>query len=110
MKLFTCWEAKIPVLKTFDSVSITARAKRFPLKKGKSIAEKKKKISVNTVHQFHGNTLAYMQGDVNWSTRKKTATGKNYQQPIFQGQFYTLLSCGKSLDKFLLLNSELWWY
>ena len=43
MKLFTCWEAKIPVLKTFDSVLITARAKRFPLKKGKSIAEKKKK-------------------------------------------------------------------
>ena len=78
--------------------------------KKEKVLLKKKKISVNTVHKFHGNTLAYMQGDVNWSTRKKTATGKNYQQPIFQGQFYTLLSCGKSLDKFLLLNSELWWY
>ena len=47
-----------------------------------------------------------MQGDLNRSTGKKTATGKNYQQPISQGQFYTLLSHPKSRDKVLLLNFE----
>ena len=47
-----------------------------------------------------------MQGDLNRSTGKKTVTGKNYQQPISQGQFYTLLSRAKSRDQFLLLNSE----
>ena len=45
-----------------------------------------------------------MQGDLNRSTGKKTATGKNYQQPISQGQFYTSLS--KSCDEVLLLNFE----
>ena len=49
---------------------------------------------------------AYMQGDLNRSTGKKTATGKNYQQPISQGQFYTLLSRAKSHDKVLLLKLE----
>ena len=47
-----------------------------------------------------------MQGDLNRSTGKKTVTRKNYQQPISQGQFYTLLSRAKSRDQFLLLNSE----
>ena len=59
-----------------------------------------------TVHKSQGNTLAYMQGDLNQSTGKKTATGKNYQQPTYQGQFYTLLSRAKTLDKVLLLNFE----
>ena len=45
-----------------------------------------------------------MQTDLNRSTGKKTATGKNYQQPISQGQFYTLFSRIKSRDKVLLLN------
>ena len=45
-----------------------------------------------------------MQGELNLSTGKKTANGKNYQQPIYQGQFYTLLSHAKSRDKVLLLN------
>ena len=38
---------------------------------------------------------------------KKTAAGKNYQQAISQGQFYTLLSRAKSRYKVLLLNFEL---
>ena len=37
---------------------------------------------------------------------EKTAAGKNYQQPLSQGQFYTSLSRAKSLDKVLLLNFE----
>ena len=45
-----------------------------------------------------------MQGDLNRSTCKKTATGKNDQQPILQAQFYTSISCAKSCD--LLLNFE----
>ena len=38
---------------------------------------------------------------------EKTAAGKNYQQAISQGQFYTLLSRAKSRYKVLLLNFEL---
>ena len=95
-----------------ECVPITARAKRFPLKKGKStaIAERKHIPLILghgiTVHKSEGSTLAYMQGDLNQSTGKKTATGKNYQQPISQGQFYTLLSHAKSHDKVLLLKLE----
>ena len=37
---------------------------------------------------------------------QKTAIGKNDQQHISQGQFYTLLSHAKSHDKVLLLNFE----
>ena len=40
------------------------------------------------------------------STGKKTATGKTYQQPISQGQFYTLISRAESCDKVLLLNFD----
>ena len=47
-----------------------------------------------------------MKGDLTQSTIKKTATGKTYQQPIFQDQFYTFLSCAKSRDKVLLLNFD----
>ena len=50
-----------------------------------------------TVHKSQGSTVNYKKGDLSWSTGKKTATGKTYQQPIFQGQFYTLLSHAKSL-------------
>ena len=39
-----------------------------------------------------------MQGDLNRSTGKKTATGKDYQQ-ISQCQFYTLHSLVESRDK-----------
>ena len=45
-----------------------------------------------------------MQVDLSQSNGKKTATWKNYQQPISQGQFYTLLSCAKNHDRVLLLN------
>ena len=95
-----------------ECVPVTARAKSFPLKKGKStvVAERKQFPLILghaiTVHKSQGSTLAYMQGDLNRSTGKKTATGKNYQQPISQGQFYTLLSRAKSCDKVLLLNFE----
>ena len=93
-----------------ECVPITARTKRFPLKKGEStvIAERKQLPLILghaiTVQKSQGSTLPYMQGDLNQSTGKKTAAGKSYQQPISQGQFYTLLSCAKSRDKVLLLN------
>ena len=54
-----------------ECVSITARAKRFPLKKGKStvIAERKQYLLILghaiTVHKSQGSTLTYMQGDLN---------------------------------------------
>ena len=93
-----------------ECVTITARAKRFPLKNGKSnvIAERKQFPLILghaiTVHRSQVSTHAYMEGDVNRSTGKKTATGKNYQQPI--SQFCTLLSCAKIRNKVLLLNFE----
>ena len=94
-----------------EFVSITIRAKRFPLKKGRNtvIAERKFlliRAHTITVHKSEGSTLAYMQGDLNQSTGKKTATGKNYQQPISQGRFYTLLSWAKNCEPVLLLNFE----
>ena len=70
-----------------ECLPITAKAKRFPLKKEKStvIAERKQFSSIIghaiTVRKSQGITLAYMQGDLNRSTGKKTATGKNCQQP-----------------------------
>ena len=68
-----------------ECVPITARTKRFPLKKGKStaIAERKQFPLILgheiTVHKAQRSTLAYMQSDLNRSTGKKTATWKNYQ-------------------------------
>ena len=47
-----------------------------------------------------------MKGDLSRPTGKKTATGKTYQQPISQGQFFTLLSRAKSRGKVLLLNFD----
>ena len=70
--------------------------KQYPLILGHAI----------TVHKSQGRTLTYMQGDLNQSTGKKTAAGKNYQQPISQGHVYTLLSRSKSRDKVFLLNFE----
>ena len=76
-----------------EKSTVIAEGKEFPLILGHAI----------TVHKFQGSTLAYMQGDLNPSTGKKTAKGKNYQQHIFQVQFYTLLSHAKSHNKVLLL-------
>ena len=108
-----------------ECVPNIARAKRFPLKKGKSsvITERKQfssTISVNTfrqqfpstlghaitVHKSQGSTPAYMQGDLNRYTIKKTERGKDNQQPISHGEFCTLLSRAKSRDRVLLLNFE----
>ena len=47
-----------------------------------------------------------MQGDLNRYTIKKTERGKNNQQPISHGEFYTLLSRAKSRDRVLLLYFE----
>ena len=80
----------------------TARTKRFPFKEGKGavIARRKHFLLILshaiTAHKSQGSALTYMQGDLNQFTGKKTATGKNYQQPISQCQFYTLLSRAKS--------------
>ena len=71
-----------------ECVPITARGKKFRLKKGKRtvIAERKQFSLILglaiTPLKSQGNTRAYIQGDVNRSTSKKTATGKNDQQPI----------------------------
>ena len=95
-----------------ECVPITARTKRFPLMKGKStlIAKRKQILLILghaiMVHKSQGSTLAYMQDDLNRFTGNKIVTGKNYQQPISQCQFYTLLSRAKSRDKVLLLNFE----
>ena len=92
-----------------ECVRISARAKRFPLKKGKStvMADFLLILShVITVHKSQGSALTYIQGDLNWSTGKKTATGKNYQQSNCQCQFYMLLSCAKSHYKMLLVDFE----
>ena len=95
-----------------ECVPITARINRFPLKKGKStVAAERKQFLLILGHliailKSQGSTLAYIQGDLNQSTGKKTAIGKNYQQPISQGQFYTLFSYAKSRDKTLLLNFD----
>ena len=57
-----------------ECVPIIARAKKFPFKKGKNtlIAERKQFLfvlgHVITVHKSKESILAYMQGDVNWST------------------------------------------
>ena len=50
--------------------------------------------------------MAYMQGDLNRHSSKKTASGVDFQQPISQGQFYILLSHVKSRGKVLLLNVD----
>ena len=43
-----------------------------------------------------------MKGDLNQFAGEKTASDKDYQQPISKGQFHTLLSFAKSCDNFLL--------
>ena len=93
-----------------EFVPVIARAKRFPFKKGESfvIADRKQFLlilgHVVTVHKSQGSDVAYMQCDLTRFTSKNI--GKNYQQAISQGQFYTLLSFVKSCDKVLLLNFE----
>ena len=93
-------------------VPITARTKKFSLKKGKStvISERNQFPLILghaiTVHKFQGSTLNYTKDDLSRFTGKKTATGKTYQQPTSQGQFYTLLSRAKIRDKVLLVNFD----
>ena len=54
-----------------ECIPITAKTKRFPLKKGKNtvITERKQFLLIRghavTVHKSQGSTLAYMQGDLN---------------------------------------------
>ena len=81
-------------------------------KKGKSnVITERKQLPIIldhaiTFHKSQGSTRNYIKGDLNRFTGKKSASGKDYQQPISQGQFYTLLSRAKSHDKVLLLNFE----
>ena len=79
-----------------STISVNTFRRQFPSTLGHAI----------TVHKSQGSTPAYMQGDLNRYTSKKTARGKNNQQPISHGQFCTLLSRAKSRDRVLLLNFE----
>ena len=89
-----------------ECVSITARAKRFPLKKRKStITADRKQFPLIlghaiTVHKSERNTLTYMQGDLNPSICKKTATGKNDQQCISQVSFIPYFPMPKVVIRF----------
>ena len=89
-----------------ECVPITARARRFPLKKGKNtvIAERKQFPLILgdaiTVRKSQGSTLAYIQGDLNRFTGKKTETGKNYQPPISQDQFLPYFPLPKVVIRF----------
>ena len=86
--------------------------KEMSLNKGKItvIAERKQFLLIIghaiTAHKSQGSTLNYIKGNLSWSARKKTGTGKTYQQPISRVQFYSLLSCAKNPDKVLLLNFD----
>ena len=86
--------------------------KEMSLNKGKItvIAERKQFLLIIghaiTPYKSQGSTLNYIKGNLSWSTRKKTGTGKTYQQPISRVQFYSLLSCAKNPDKVLLLNFD----
>ena len=68
-----------------ECVPITARTKKFHLKKGKItvIAERKQLPLILghaiTVYKSQGRTLNYMKGDLSQYTGKKTANGKTYQ-------------------------------
>ena len=57
-----------------------------------------------TVCKSQGRILPYMQGDLNWSTSKKTAVRIDCQKLTSQYQFYTLLPCAKGRDEVLMLN------
>ena len=89
-----------------ECVSITARAKKFSLKKRRStvIADRKQFLSILghaiTFLKSQGNTLTYMQGDLNLSTCKKTGTGKNYQQCISQVNVIPYFPMPKVVIKF----------
>ena len=56
---------------------------------------------------FQWSTLDYIQSDLNQSTSQKTATGKDCQQPISQGQFHTIFSRAKRRARLFLLNLDL---
>ena len=51
--------------------------------------------------------LNYLKVDLSWPTGKETASGKTCQQTISQGQSYTVLSCAKSWQGFVI-TSSLW--
>ena len=67
-----------------ECLTIIARARGFPLKKGGStvIGGRKQFPSIFghgiAIRKSQGSTLANMQGDLNQSTDKKTAAVKNY--------------------------------
>ena len=75
-----------------ECIQITVRKIKVPFEKGKNtVIAERKQFSLTlgqaiTVHKSQGSALNYIKGDLSRYAGKKTATGKNYQQPISQGQ------------------------
>ena len=85
-----------------ECVPITARVKRFSLKKVKITVIANKKCfplilgNAITMHKSQGTTLFYMQGDLVWSASKKTIMGKNCQETISASVLHFTFLCQKS--------------
>ena len=75
-----------------ECIQITVRKIKVPFEKGKNtVMAERKQFSLIlgqaiTDHKSQRSTLICMKGDLSRYAGKKTATGKNDQQPIFQGQ------------------------
>ena len=77
-------------------VPISVQTKTFPVAKKDNVRIERKQFPLVTahaltIHKAQGSTMEYMTGDMDRTTK----TGSR-STPIYPGQFYTLLSRGKS--------------
>ena len=95
-----------------NCVPISTVVKQFPFQVGARIVTAERRqypIIVAyglTIHKSQGGTLPYLFGDLDRSTNKFTATGKEYHTPVNDGQFYSLLSRGVKLCQTALRNFD----